>query len=106
VPDVVIFGEGAPRVGNVSMFGVPGMDGETLLMQLDLAGFAVSAGSACASGKHEPSYVLAAMRAPKAAARGAIRVSLGPGVEEAHLEALVRTIADARARLAAMAGQW
>ena len=102
--DVRIFGAGAPRLGNTSMFGLRGMDGETLLMQMDLAGFAVSAGSACASGKHEPSHVLAAMRVPRAYAHGALRISLGPGVDEATLAAFVEALAEARARLQAMAG--
>ncbi len=102
--DVMIFGEDAPRLANTTMFGVRGMDGETLLMQMDLAGFAVSAGSACASGKHEPSHVLAAMRVPRAHAHGALRASLGPGVTVEDLDAFVGALAEARARLQAMAG--
>ena len=102
--DVMIFGEDAPRLANTTMFGIRGMDGETLLMQMDLAGFAVSAGSACASGKHEPSHVLAAMRAPRAYAHGAIRVSLGPGVRSEDLDAFVDALEKARERLKLMAG--
>jgi len=104
IPEAVVFGEQAERLPNTSMVGIPGLDGETLLMQLDLAGFAVSAGSACSSGKHEPSHVLAAQRADPRAARGAIRISLGPGITEAAIDALVDEIVKAKQRLEAMAG--
>ncbi|TMV48556.1 aminotransferase, partial [Thioclava sp. BHET1] len=57
---------------------VPGWKGETQVMQMDLAGFAVSAGSACSSGKVRASRVLRAMGFGDAEASGAIRVSLGP----------------------------
>jgi cysteine desulfurase len=76
-PDSVVFGAGAPRLGNTAAFAVPGIAAETALAALDLAGVAVSSGAACSSGKVEPSHVLAAMGIAPALARGALRVSLG-----------------------------
>ena len=63
MPQTVIFGAEAPRVPNTTLFAVPGVRAETALIGLDLAGFAVSSGSACSSGKVAPSHVLAAMGA-------------------------------------------
>ena len=76
-PDCVIFGAGAPRLPNTSCFSASGLDAETLLMALDLDGFAVSAGAACTSGKVAASHVLAAMGVGEDLSRGALRVSLG-----------------------------
>jgi cysteine desulfurase len=73
----VIFGAGAERLPNTSCFAMPGLSAETALMALDLAGFAVSSGSACSSGKVAKSHVLAAMRVAPDLATAAIRVSLG-----------------------------
>ncbi len=75
--DVVVFSVDVPRLPNTVQFSVPGIDGETLLMQLDRKGFAVSSGSACDSGKTDPSHVLMAMSVDREIARGAIRVSFG-----------------------------
>jgi len=86
------------------MIHLPGMEGETLLMQLDLAGFAVASGSACSSGKREPSHVLLAMGATQEEARGSLRISFGPGNTMEDVQALVEALAAAHARLQAMAG--
>jgi len=104
LPDTVVFGSEAERVDNTSMFSMPGLDGETLLMQLDLAGFAVASGSACSSGKRDASHVLLAMGVSDQQARSSIRVSFGPqhGVEDA--EALVDALIGIRKRLKMMAG--
>ena len=80
--DTIFIGKDAPRLPNTSCFATPGWKGETQVMQMDLAGFAVSAGSACSSGKLRPSGVLQAMGHDEETARSAIRVSLGPGVRE------------------------
>ena len=77
IAGVVIFGERAERLPNTVQFALAGYDGEALLMQLDRKGYAVSSGSACASGLGEPSHVLIAMGYPRETAKGAIRVSLG-----------------------------
>lgn len=74
---VEIFSLSAKRLPNTVQFVLQGIDGETLLMQLDRKGFAVSSGSACDSTKTEPSHVLLAMSVAAQTARGAIRVSLG-----------------------------
>jgi cysteine desulfurase len=84
-PDAVMFGEGAPRLPNTTCFAVPGIDAETALIALDLDGVAVSSGSACSSGRIEPSHVLAAMGVPAQMARGAIRVSTGWTTEDADI---------------------
>jgi len=76
-PDAVMHGAHAERVPNTSCIGLPGMAAEIQVMQLDLAGIAVSAGSACSSGKVAPSHVLRAMGQDDATAQSAIRVSLG-----------------------------
>ena len=76
-PDAAIFGAAAPRLCNTLCFAVPGVAAATLVIALDLAGVAVSAGSACSSGKVTRSHVLAAMGVEPALAAGAIRLSLG-----------------------------
>ncbi|MDQ6973079.1 MAG: cysteine desulfurase family protein [Mariprofundaceae bacterium] len=104
LPDALVFGAEAERTANTSMFCVPGLDGETLLMQLDLAGFAVASGSACSSGKREPSHVLLAMGATQEQARSSIRVSFGPGNTDEDARALVNELQRIRQRLRGMAG--
>ena len=79
VPDAVVFSEAVPRLPNTSCLAIPGVKAETLVIGLDLAGIAVSAGSACSSGKVEASHVLAAMGVAPEIAQGAVRVSLGFG---------------------------
>jgi cysteine desulfurase len=84
--DTVVFGQGAERVPNTTLFAVPDIKAETALIALDLAGMAVSSGAACSSGKVAPSHVLAAMGVPPRLAQGAIRVSLGPTTEAAEID--------------------
>ncbi len=76
----IIVGKGRARLPNTTCRGTPGWKGETQVMLMDLAGFAVSAGSACSSGKVRPSRVLEAMGFNATAAASALRVSIGPGV--------------------------
>ncbi|HXH72793.1 MAG TPA: cysteine desulfurase family protein [Mariprofundaceae bacterium] len=104
LPEATIFSATAERLPNTSMLSLPGMDGETLLMQLDLAGFAVASGSACSSGKREPSHVLLAMGCSQEVARSSIRISFGPGSAIGDAEALVAELLRIRQRLQAMAG--
>lgn len=73
-------GSGNDRLPNTLCVVTPGWKGETQVMQMDLAGFAVSAGSACSSGKVKPSRVLSAMGFDADAAASAVRVSIGPGI--------------------------
>lgn len=76
-PDAVVFAAGAQRLPNTLSFSVPGLDAPSALIALDLAGVAVSSGSACSSGKVARSATLAAMGVGPDLAGGALRVSLG-----------------------------
>lgn len=76
-PDLVVFSQNVERLPNTSCFSALNLEAEKLLMMLDLAGFAVSAGSACSSGKVSRSHVLTAMGIEDNLALGAIRVSTG-----------------------------
>jgi len=82
VKETIFVGKGVGRLPNTSCFAVPGWKGETQVMQMDLAGFAISAGSACSSGKVKSSRVLRAMGYDADVAASAIRVSLGPETTE------------------------
>jgi cysteine desulfurase len=75
----VVFGEDAPRLANTLCFAVPGIRAETALISLDLAGIAISSGSACSSGKVRKSHVLEAMSVRDDLAACALRTSLGTG---------------------------
>jgi cysteine desulfurase len=88
-PQVVVFGAGARRLPNTSLFTVPGLKAETAVIAFDLNGIAVSSGSACSSGKVQTSHVLTAMGVEPALARGAVRVSLGWSTTEAEVNALL-----------------
>jgi cysteine desulfurase len=85
-PDAVVLSADVPRLPNTSCIAVPGVKAETLVIGLDLAGIAVSAGAACSSGKVEASHVLAAMGASPEIAHGAVRVSLGFGSENTDIQ--------------------
>ncbi|KAB7615924.1 cysteine desulfurase [Amylibacter sp. SFDW26] len=76
--DAIFFGKDVKRLPNTSNFAVAGWKGETQVMQMDLAGYAISAGSACSSGKVKASKVLQAMGYDDITASSAIRISLGP----------------------------
>jgi cysteine desulfurase len=104
IPDMNNVSENVERAANTSLVVLPGMDGETLLMQLDLAGFAIASGSACSSGKSEPSHVLMAMGLSAHMARSAIRVSFGPANTLDDAKALVDALVAVRKRLRNMAG--
>lgn len=84
--DTVVFGEDAARLPNTCSFAVPGISAETALIALDLEGVAVSSGHACSSGKVSASHVLKAMGVEDRVARGALRVSAGPGTKRADIE--------------------
>jgi cysteine desulfurase len=76
-PEVQFHGQAVSRLTNTVNFAIPGVSGEVLVIALDLAGVAVSTGSACASGAVEPSHVLRAMGLDESEARSAVRISLG-----------------------------
>ena len=88
-PHRVVFGAGAPRLANTSCVTMPGVAAETQVMSFDLAGVAISAGSACSSGKVAPSHVLAAMGASQAEAGEAVRISLGSATLNADIDRMI-----------------
>ena len=83
---VIVFSEDAPRLPNTTLFTVPGLKAETAVIGFDLGGIAVSSGSACSSGKVQPSHVLDAMGFAKDLAQGAVRLSLGWSTMEAEID--------------------
>lgn len=99
----VPFGADAPRLPNTSCLSMPGVASDTQVMGFDLAGFAVSAGAACSSGKVEPSHVLAAMGVPETETRTAIRISLGWSTTDAEVESFIGAWIALRRRLDASA---
>ena len=95
VKDIIFVGSDSLRLPNTSCFARRGWKGETQVMSMDLAGFAISAGSACSSGKVKQSRVLRAMGLDDQAAESAIRVSLGPTTTEAEVLGFVEAWAGA-----------
>ena len=87
-----LFGADADRLPNTVYFALPDIDGETLVGQLDRAGFAVASGAACSSANPEPSHVLRAMGVAPTLARGAVRVSLGAGNTASQVEDFLVTL--------------
>jgi cysteine desulfurase len=85
-PGVLIFSQDARRLPNTTLFTAPGLRAETAVIGFDLAGIAVSSGSACSSGKVQPSHVLEAMGFGRELARGAVRLSLGWSTCEADID--------------------
>jgi cysteine desulfurase len=85
-PQAIIFGESTERLPNTTLFALPGMKAETGVIAFDLEGVAVSSGSACSSGKVQPSHVLAAMGVSPALVQGAVRASLGWETTERDIE--------------------
>jgi cysteine desulfurase len=97
-PGMIVFSEGTPRLPNTTLFTVPGLKAETAVIGFDLGGIAVSSGSACSSGKVQPSHVLAAMGFGRELAQGAVRLSLGWSTSEADIDLALqawRKLADA-----------
>ena len=82
----IVFSARAPRLSNTTLFTVPGLRAETAVIGFDLAGIAVSSGSACSSGKVQPSHVLEAMGFGPKIAQGAVRLSLGWSTLEADID--------------------
>jgi len=85
-PDVIVFSDDVTRLPNTTLFTVPGLKAETAVIGFDLAGIAVSSGSACSSGKVQPSHVLQAMGFGPKIAQGAVRLSLGWSTSEADID--------------------
>jgi cysteine desulfurase len=89
VPSTIVNGARSPRVPNTTNISFDGVEAESLLIALDLEGFAVSTGSACSSGTLEPSHVLRAMNLPSHRTQNSIRFSLGAGNTDAQVDALL-----------------
>jgi cysteine desulfurase len=98
VPDAEIFGAAASRLANTTFFAIPGIKAETAQIAFDLAGVALSAGSACSSGKVGPSHVLKAMG--RGDNLGALRVSIGRATGAAEVDAFRSALAGLVARRA------
>ncbi|HEX5034886.1 MAG TPA: aminotransferase class V-fold PLP-dependent enzyme, partial [bacterium] len=92
IPALQVNGDVEHRVANTLSFRVPGVSGETLLMNLDMAGIAVSVGAACDSGSLEPSHVLKAMGQGDEEALEGVRVSLSRNNTEAEVEEFLRVL--------------
>jgi cysteine desulfurase len=84
-----VIGEDSPRIPTIGAVSLPGTSSASLLVQFDLAGIAVSAGSACSSGKMKESAVLSAMGVPQEVASGFLRISFGPSTTEADVDAFL-----------------
>ena len=94
VPGAVLNGHPVRRLPNNVHFSFPGVDGESLLLNLDLAGVAASAGSACTSGSLEPSHVLTAVGLPKELAASGLRLTVGRHTTEEDVAAVVDIVAE------------
>jgi cysteine desulfurase len=90
-PGALVFSQDTPRLPNTTLFTVPGLRAETAVIGFDLAGIAVSSGSACSSGKVQPSHVLAAMGLGPQLAQGAVRLSLGWSTSDADIDHCLET---------------
>jgi cysteine desulfurase len=96
-PGAIVFSDEAQRLPNTVLFTVPGLKAETAVIGFDLAGIGVSSGSACSSGKVQPSHVLQAMGFAPELAQGAVRLSLGWSTSETEIDSAVeawRELAD------------
>jgi cysteine desulfurase len=104
VSDLVVNAEQSTRAPHLLSVAIPGADSEALLMHFDLAGVAVSSGSACSTGAVEPSHVLVAMGIPRELALGTIRFSLGRETTEADIERAVEVVPGVVEKVRKLAG--
>jgi cysteine desulfurase len=99
VEDACVHGGRAPRTPNTANIRFDGIEGEALVIALDLRGFAVSSGAACSSGAVEPSHVLLAIGLDAGQARSSIRFSLGRENTAEQVDALIEAVVDSVAHL-------
>jgi cysteine desulfurase len=99
VPGARVNGASAERLPNTTNVRFDGIEGEAMVIALDLRGFAVSSGSACSSGAVEPSHVLLAMGLSPEEARSSVRFSLGPGNTVEQVNLLIDAVAASVAHL-------
>lgn len=98
-----VFSRNAPRLPNTAFFALAGIDGETLVAQLDRAGYAVASGSACSSVSPEPSHTLLAMGVEAGMAKGALRVSLGRDNAEEDVARFLQALGETTRKLKGLA---
>ena len=99
VPAAGVNGGSSPRTPNTTNIFFDGLEGEALVISLDLKGFAVSSGSACSSGAVAPSHVLLAIGLSRERARASLRFSLGRSNTEAQVDALIQAVVESTAQL-------
>ena len=99
----IVFGQRVPRIPNTSYFAMENIDGETLVIELNKAGFAVASGAACSSTSTDPSATLLAMGVEADLARGAVRVSLGAANTQAQVDEFLSALSAVVNRLRRMA---
>ena len=98
-PNMIIFSDTGRRLPNTTLFTVPGMRAETAVIGFDLAGIAASSGSACSSGKVQPSHVLQAMGFDLEIAQGAVRLSMGWSTRDADVDSCLEAWRSVAGRL-------
>lgn len=103
IPNTWVNAGGSPRTPNTTNIGFAGIEGEPLLISLDLKGFAVSSGAACSSGAVEPSHVLLAIGLTREQARSCLRLSVGSGTTEADIGRFLAVLPGVVERLRALA---
>jgi cysteine desulfurase len=101
VAGAAVNGDAGARVPNTTNISFEGVEGESLVIGLDLEGIAVSTGSACSSGTLEPSHVLRAIGLPPSRVEGAVRFSLGPGTSDAEIDRVLEVVPAVVSRLRA-----
>jgi cysteine desulfurase len=106
IEEVGVNGQGAPRVPNTTSIYFDGIEGESLVIALDLKGLAVSTGAACSSGAIEPSHVLTAMGLPPERARASLRFSLGKQNTAEDVSFTLDLVPDTVARLRELSPVW
>ncbi len=105
LPDAQLTGHPTQRLPNSASFTLAGVEGESLLLNLDLVGIAASSGSACTSGDIEPSHVLSAMGVAASQARGALRLTLGRSVSADDINVTLERMAEILPRLRSLSTQ-
>jgi len=106
IPYMYVNGLGAKRLSNTTNISFDCIEGESILFQLDKAGFCLSSGSACTSGSLEPSHVLRAMHIPLTSAHSSLRISMGRHTRKEDIEALIKILPDVIATLRSMSPFW
>ena len=106
IPNVAINASASSAISNILNVSFNYIEGESLLLKLDMAGIAVSTGSACASGSSEPSHVLSAMGVDAVAAQGAVRFSFGWRNTEEEVDYVLETLPKIVADLRKMSPVW